>query len=95
MSPKDVSTSSERWARSCFPARRSDFVEPACDTRGIGTDLDLAIALGFGALALEGTILAALTLVMTSGAQETIRCFGLAGIEIEQSAFGWAEELVV
>ena len=46
------------------------------------TDLDLAVAPGFGALALEGTLLAARTLVMPSGALVTIGRLGLAGVEI-------------
>ena len=46
------------------------------------TDLDLAVALGFGTLALEGAILATLALIMSPGTVVTIGCFVLAGIEI-------------
>ena len=58
-------------------------------------DLDLAVALGFGALALEETILAALPFIMTSSALVTIGRLVLAGEEIGQATFGGAEELVV
>ena len=46
------------------------------------TDLDLAVALGLGTLALEGAILATLALIMSPGTVVTIGCFVLAGIEI-------------
>jgi hypothetical protein len=59
------------------------------------TDLDLAVAFGFGALALEGTLLAALALVMSSGALVTIGRLVLAGKKIGQATFGRTEELVV
>ena len=59
------------------------------------TDLDLAVALGFGTLALKGTILAALTLIMSPGALVAIGRLVLAGVEIGQATFGRTEELVV
>lgn len=59
------------------------------------TDLDLAVALGFGALALEGTILAALALIMPAGTQVPIGRLVLAGVEVGQATFLRAKELVV
>src|SRR5512139_2222638 len=58
-------------------------------------DLDLAVAFSFGALAFEGAVLAALTLVMSSGTQIAIGRLVLAGVKVGQSAFLRAEELVV
>jgi hypothetical protein len=58
------------------------------------TDLDLAVAFGFGTLALEGTLLSILALVMPSSAQEAIGRLVLAGVEKRQAAFCRAEELV-
>ena len=71
-----------------FPRLSAELPQPE-------TDLDLAVAFRFGALAFEGTVQAALTLVMSSGALVAIGRLVLAGVKVGQSAFLRAEELVV
>ena len=58
------------------------------------TDLDVAVAFGLGALALERAVLAGIAFIMASFALMAIFSLVFSGVAIGQVLFVWADELV-